>query len=89
MVSLALKLCPPDHLSLVSSLTTRQAAYWQALPTEFRFEQVADVIVPRATLYRLLKHAKSLGVVEERDGNWRKKVCPASAGNGESVHPLR
>lgn len=66
--------CPPDQLSLLSSLKHSQAAYWRNLPPEFRFDQVADRGVPRSSLYRLLKRAKSLGVIEEMDGVWRKRV---------------
>jgi len=55
------------------TLTTTQLAYWEKLPQEFRFEEIADRVVPRATLYRLLKKAQSLTIVEERNGVWRKK----------------
>jgi hypothetical protein len=68
------ELCPPNQLSLLSSLTPSQADYWRKLPAEFRFEQVADRIVPRSSLFRLLTRAKSLGLVEETDVVWRKKV---------------
>jgi hypothetical protein len=65
--------CPPTNLTLTFSFTAAQLKYWEGLPSEFRFEDVADKSVPRATLYRLLKKAESLTIVEERDGIWRKK----------------
>jgi len=68
------ELCSPDQISLEASLTRRQAEYWRALPGEFRFEEVAGRPVPRSSLYRILQCAKSLGSIEERDGNWRKTV---------------
>jgi hypothetical protein len=69
------ELCPPDQLSLSYSFTPGQLAHWRALPPEFRFEDaVTGRIVPRSSLYRLLQRARSLGVVEERDGVWRKRV---------------
>lgn len=65
--------CSPTDLTLKLTLTTTQLAYWEKLPQEFRFEEIADRVVPRATLYRLLKKAQSLTIVEERNGVWRKK----------------
>jgi hypothetical protein len=66
--------CPPTDLTLKSTLTATQLAYWGKLPQEFRFEEIADRNVPRATLYRLLKKIQSLAIVEERNGIWRKKT---------------
>jgi len=67
------ELCPPDKSSLEAVLTPKQSEYWTKLPPTFRFEDVADKLVPRASLQRLLKRAKSLGWVEQ-DGEdtWKK-----------------
>jgi len=66
------ELCPPEQLALKFSFTPALLTHWLALPLEFKFEQIAGVTVPRASLYRLLQRAKSLGVIEERNGVWRK-----------------
>lgn len=66
------EICPPGHLSLERSFTAGQVAYWRSLPLEFRFEQIADHAVPRASLYRILQRARSLGLVQETDGIWRR-----------------
>jgi hypothetical protein len=66
--------CLPTDLTLRFALTTTQRAYWDKLPQEFRFEEIADRAVPRATLYRLLKKAQSLNIIEERTGVWRKST---------------
>lgn len=74
---------PPDHLGgfemvlpsdldLTDSLTPKQQQYWLALPSEYRFEDVADTKVPRSTLSRLHTRAKSLGILEEHDGQFKK-----------------
>jgi len=68
------ELCPPDRSSLNAVFTQRQLAYWEILPLSFRFENVADRIVPRASLKRLLDRAKSVGIVEQDSGAWWKKA---------------
>lgn len=65
------ELVPPDKLNLRSTLTTKQLEHWRNLPREFRFDEGAQV-VPKASLSRLLARARSLGVVDERDGLYRK-----------------
>ncbi len=65
--------CPPGGLDLKRALTFKQWEYWDKLRAKFRFEEVADVIVPRASLKRLLDRAKSLGVIEQTNGAWQKK----------------
>ena len=66
------ELCPPDVLTTASLFTSKQRQYWGKLPKEFRFEDVADSLVPRATLDRMLKRAKSAGLVKQVSGVWRK-----------------
>jgi hypothetical protein len=70
------ELCPPGELCLDTCFSPRQIPHWQALPEEFRFHQVADSVVPRSSLWRLLKRAQSLGLIEKRGGGlWRKTVA--------------
>jgi hypothetical protein len=64
-----------DAATAMLVFTDKQRQYWDKLPREFRFDDVADSMVPRATLDRLLKRAKSVGLVEQKDGIWRK-VAP-------------
>lgn len=68
--------CPPDAATSEILFTAKQRDYWDKLPIDFRFDEVADNVVPRATLFRLLKRAKSAGLVEEREGVWRKLAVP-------------
>ncbi len=65
-------LCPPDSHELKRTLTTKQLEYWNNLPMRFRFEEVADKSVPRASLQRLLERVKSLGHVAQHEGGWVK-----------------
>jgi len=69
------ELCPPNTSNLKAVFTPKQLEYWNKLPPTFRFKDVADKSVPRASLQRLLDHAKSLGIIE-KDGNdnWQKKA---------------
>jgi hypothetical protein len=66
------ELCPPDAATTCFLLTPGQRVYWDKLPKEFRFDEVADSLVPRSTLDRLLKRAKSAGLVEQVGGIWKK-----------------
>jgi hypothetical protein len=66
------ELCPPDGTTPMFLYTAKLRGYWEKLPKEFRFDEVADSVAPRATLHRLLKRAKSGGLVEHIDGLWRK-----------------
>lgn len=68
------ELCPPDGLNLHAAFTPKQLEYWDKLPASFRFEEAADRLVPRSSLKRLLDRAKSLGIIEHVNGEWRKKV---------------
>jgi hypothetical protein len=67
------ELCPPDSVNLDAAFTPKQKGYWAALPASFRFEEVADRLVPRASLSRLTARAKSLGIIERINSVWRKK----------------
>lgn len=62
----------PDQFDLLGSLSSQQKKYWDQLPAEYRFEDVADKTVPRSSLSRLNNAAKSLGILEEHDGLFRK-----------------
>ena len=64
--------CMLDSISIGAALTTAQYGYWCNLPDKFRFDDVADKIVPRSSLSRLLKRAKSLGIIVEEDGLYSK-----------------
>jgi hypothetical protein len=68
------ELVPPDDAGLVSAFTATQWTQWKSLPLEFTFEAVADKIVPRASLSRLVKRARSLGALDhdEKSGLFRK-----------------
>jgi hypothetical protein len=64
--------CPPDDSGLRAAFTAKQLGHWDRLPAKFRFEEVADRVVPRASLQRLLDRAKSLNFVECNNGLWQK-----------------
>jgi len=66
------ELCPPDATTNCFLFTAKQRGYWDKLPKEFRFDEVAASLVPRTTLDRVLKRAKSGGLVEHVSGLWRK-----------------
>jgi len=67
------ELCPPEGEDLNVAFTPKQREYWTMLPSSFRFEEVADRLVPRASLSRLLARAKSLGLIEQPNGVWQKR----------------
>ena len=67
------ELCAPNELDLISALTPTQREHWAKLPSGFRFDEVADKIVPRASLSRLLGRAKSLGLLAVEGGTYRKR----------------
>jgi len=66
--------CPPSELDLPFGLTKIQREHWEKLPQKFRFEEVADKGVPRASLHRLIKRGKSLGILDEQNDYWTKVV---------------
>ena len=65
----------PDQMDLLAALTKKQKQYWDQLPREFRFEEVADRSVPRSSLSRLLSRAKQFGTIEQKpDGTFTKLI---------------
>ena len=62
--------CSSTDTDLLAGLTPKQREHWSKLPHSFRFEDVADELVPRASLHRLLLRAKSVSIVLESDGCW-------------------
>jgi hypothetical protein len=63
----------PDQLEIYASFTGRQQEYWEKLPSQFKFEEVADQTVPRSTLSRLIKVAVSFGsLIKGNDGLFKK-----------------
>ncbi len=66
------ELSPADELDLMSAFTPKQREYWKKLPDRYRFEEMADKVVPKATLSRLNNFAKSLGILDKQDGYWVK-----------------
>jgi hypothetical protein len=62
----------PTVAILLGALTDRQRNYWAELPDAFKFEDVADVLVPRVSLSRLVSRAKSLGALREVGMVWQK-----------------
>src|SRR5215472_7797314 len=63
--------CALDSASLAAVLPPKQLGYWNALPPKFRFDDVADSVVPHSSLSRLLTRAQSLGLlVQNSSGLW-------------------
>lgn len=63
------ELCQPETIQL---FTQKQKEYWEGLPDSFRFDDMADKIVPRSTLWKLLERARQAGLAESKDGQWVK-----------------
>src|SRR4029077_2543827 len=64
------ELAPP--LEMESCFTENQMVYWEQLPDAFKFEEAAQT-VPKGSLSRLIKRARSLGLLERTlDGRFRK-----------------
>jgi len=66
------ELSPADEVDLMSTLPPKQQEYWKKLPDKFLFDEMADKGVPRTSLDRLTKRAKSLGILDKQDGYWVK-----------------
>jgi hypothetical protein len=65
----------PGHLDLLIGLSKTHVEYWNQLPQQFKFEEIAGKIVPRSTLSRLIKAVSSLGALAKGDdGIFRKTV---------------
>jgi hypothetical protein len=69
------ELVRPDEFDLIAALTPAQMEHWQKLPDQFRFSEAVG-LVPKASLWRLLERARSLGVIEEQGGVYRKRAIP-------------
>jgi AAA domain-containing protein len=67
------ELVPPNEVGLCTLLTPGQLTYWRALPRHWRFDEVADKVVPRATLFRIIQRVGPLAL-EEKEGVYRKLV---------------
>ena len=63
---------PQGVIELTSSLTETQLNHWNELPpNQFRFEEGVKS-VPRTSLYRLIERAKSVGLLLETGGVYKK-----------------
>ena len=54
------------------ALTPQQREHWKKLPDQFRFQEAINTGIPRASLYRLIQRARSLGILDEEKGMYRK-----------------
>lgn len=69
------ELAVPCDEDFTQALTSRQREQWRDLPDSFRFDEAADKIVPRASLYRLVQRTRSLGVLDaDTTGRYHKRV---------------
>ena len=60
--------------SLVLALTNKQQEYFRRLPDEFKFDEIVSrQIVPRSSLSRLIRVAKSIGLLTS-EGRVHRKV---------------
>jgi hypothetical protein len=66
------ELCLPDTRTL---FTSTQRGYWEKLPGSFRFDDVADKIVPRSTLWKIVERARQAGLAELKEGLWEKRTA--------------
>jgi hypothetical protein len=66
------ELCQADKLDISLAMTPTQKKHWDKMPKEFYFDDVADKVVPRASLSRLLKFAKSLGIIAGHNKLYKK-----------------
>jgi hypothetical protein len=66
------ELCLPDTQTL---FTPKQRGYWGKLTWPFWFDDMADKIVPRSTLWKILERARQAGLAYVKaNGQWDK--CP-------------
>jgi hypothetical protein len=65
----------PDHLDLWMGLSNAQKGYWELLPPLLRFEDVADRLVPRSSLSRLIRRTKSFGALQQDEGGIFRKLA--------------
>ena len=69
------ELVTPDALTVLAALTNTQTKHWQNLPEEFRFEEVANKLVPRASLKRLIDRTTLMGSLRRIDGVYKKVMA--------------
>lgn len=74
----------PDHLDLLSALSGKMKTHWDKLPRDFRFEDAADKLVPRASLSRLIEKTKQLGALRRQDDGIFRKQTLAGTGKPET-----
>ncbi len=65
----------PEQSDLLIAMTVKQKQHWDNLPSDFRFEQVADKIVPRASLSRLVEKAEHVGALKKSEEGVYRKQC--------------
>jgi hypothetical protein len=64
----------PKDSNVLCALTTRQMGHYQKLPTEFKFEDIADKVVPRSSLSRLIRRAISVDAIRKGHNGIYTKV---------------
>ena len=63
----------PDQLDIMQVLSTTQRGHWDKLPRQFRFEEVADNLIPRSSLSRIIKATTNFGALRrDEDGTFTK-----------------
>jgi hypothetical protein len=63
----------PKDSNVLCGLTPMQKGYYQKLPETFKFEDVADTVVPRSSLSRLIQRAISVDAIRKGpDGIYTK-----------------
>lgn len=77
------ELCPPDCFSLQNVFPEKLLAYWYRLPDSFTHSEAIKQGVPKSSLSRLMKTAKSLGLLHNENGRWVKTA--QAAGSREKV----
>jgi hypothetical protein len=74
------ELCPTDRFRLIDVFTMKQSQYWEMLPQSFTFNEGLRAGVPRTSLSRIIKRAKSVGLLRWENEKWVKPVhrhgCP-------------
>jgi hypothetical protein len=69
------ELAPPSDSDLGSALTPRQNEHWKKLPDDFAFDDVAEKVVPRVSLFRLINRTKLLGRLRKDDAGHYWKIA--------------
>ena len=55
----------PDQIAVMTGLSKGQRTHWDRLPAEFMFEDVADCVVPRSSLSRLINRMRGFGALRQ------------------------